>query len=90
MRYAFVLVLLFGGAILALLATGNRVLVREEFLAPGTYYTHPQSGESFTVGKSGSFACHYFTGRSVLTAIFYYSSSNMFGKDSCPFLFRQN
>ena len=75
---------------LALLLTGNRILVREEKLAKGTYYVHPQSGEGYNVGSGGMLACHYFTGRSVLTTMFYYSSNNNFGKESCPFLLRAN
>jgi hypothetical protein len=68
-----------------LLFSGSRILVYEVKVNPGDYYVVADYGD---LGKSdqGSLVCRYFTGRSILTRVFWYSSDNGFGKDQCPFI----
>ena len=79
------------GALLCatLLISGNRVLVYEKIVNPGDYYLVVDYGD---LGKSdqGSLVCRYFTGRSVLTRVFWHSSDSIFGKDQCPFILKEN
>ena len=79
------------GALLCatLLISGNRILVDEKMVNPGDHYLVVDYGD---LGKSdqGSLVCRYFTGRSILTRVFWRSSDNIFGKDQCPFLLNEN
>jgi hypothetical protein len=36
--------------------------------------------------KQASLVCEYFTGRSLLTKVFWHSPNNILGRDQCPFL----
>jgi hypothetical protein len=70
---------------LLLLFSGARVLVSERKVNPGEFYevtNHGNLGEN----KQASLVCRYFTGRSIITSVFWYSSNNFMGKDQCPFL----
>ncbi len=70
---------------IALLVTGKRVLVSEVKVNPGDNYSVPDYG-NLGEGKSASLVCRYFTGRSVLIRVFWYSPNNIMGKDECPFI----
>lgn len=76
-------------ASLALLLTGTRLLVWERHVEPGQSFVVQDYGD---LGENGqaSLVCWYFTGRSVLSQVFWYSSNNILGRDSCPFLDRQD
>ncbi len=62
---------------LALLLTGNRLLIGE------------RRGRTGGEGQD-HLECRYFTGRSVKAIQFWYAENNMLGRDSCPFLYRPN
>ena len=68
-----------------LLLSGYRVLVYEHLARPGERYVVPGWGD---LGKSqqASFACTYWTGRSIKYQVFWYSPGNVMGKDECPML----
>jgi hypothetical protein len=68
-----------------LLFSGSRILVYEKMVNPGDYYVVADYGD---LGKSdqGSLVCRYFTGRSILTRVFWHSHNDSFGKDQCPFI----
>jgi hypothetical protein len=68
-----------------LLVSGYRLLLSERTVTPGQSYVVDGWGD---LGKSAqaSLVCRYFTGRSVITSVFWYSPNNILGKDSCPFL----
>jgi hypothetical protein len=68
-----------------LLLSGKRILVTERLVKPGDTYSVDEYGN---LGKDdqGSLVCQYFTGRSILTRVFWYSPDNQFGKDQCPFI----
>jgi len=68
----------------ALLITGKRILLSETKVKPGDSYSAPDYG-NLGESKSASLVCKYFTGRSVLTRVFWYSPNNLMGKDECPF-----
>jgi hypothetical protein len=72
-----------------LLFSGSRILVYEVKVNPGEAYGVDGYGD---LGKSsqGSLVCRYFTGRSILTRVFWYSSDNGFGKDQCPFILNES
>lgn len=70
---------------LALLLSGKRVLISEKKVNPGESYfvsDYGNLGES----KQASLVCEYFTGRSLLTKVFWHSPNNILGRDQCPFL----
>ena len=69
---------------LLLLLSGARVLVSERKVNPGEFYEVTSYG-NLGENKQASLACHYFTGRSIVTSVFWYSSNNFMGKDQCPF-----
>lgn len=72
---------------LTFLAFGARVLIGETLVEPGTSFVvqgHGDVGDS----KQASLVCRYFTGRSVVTSVFWYSPNNVMGKDECPILTR--
>jgi hypothetical protein len=65
-----------------LLFSGSRILVYEVKVNPGDAYGVDGYGES----SQGSLVCRYFTGRSILTRVFWHSRNDSFGKDQCPFI----
>ena len=69
---------------LLLLISGTRVLISERKVNPGETYAVPDYG-NLGASKQASLACKYFTGRSMITTVFWYSSNNIMGKDQCPF-----
>lgn len=72
---------------LALLVSDGRLLLSETKVEPGQDFVVPEWGN---VGKAGqaSLVCKYFTGRSTVMRVFWYSPNNILGKDACPLLFR--
>ena len=70
---------------IVLLITGQRLLVHETKINPGDHYVVEEYGNLGQATQS-SLVCRYFTGRSILTTVFWYSSNSVLGKDQCPFL----
>lgn len=68
-----------------LLVLGKRVLVFETKVSPGERYVVPVYG-NLGEAQQPSLVCRYFTGRSILISVFWYSSENILGKDQCPFI----
>ncbi len=68
-----------------LLASGNRLLIYEHKVNPGEEYVVFEHGD-LGAAQQASLVCRYFTGRSVLTSVFWYSPDNLMGKDQCPFI----
>jgi hypothetical protein len=80
---------LFFGLIVAvwilILVTNTKVLLWETKVKPGQYYYVVEHGD---LGKSNqpTLVGRYFNGRGIITKVFWYSSNNIFGRDSCPFI----
>lgn len=71
--------------VIALLVSGKRVLIHEVKVNPGEHYVVEEHGD-LGASKNATLVCRYFTGRSVLVSVFWYSSNNIMGKDQCPFI----
>jgi hypothetical protein len=72
---------------LSLLLTDTRVLVFEEKIAPGN--SLEISGFVYSgTPYQGQLVCRYFSGRSILTTVYWLSPNNVMGKDQCPFINR--
>lgn len=73
--------------VVTLLLTNTRVLVHETKVNPGEMFFISDYGD---VGgnSQASLVCRYFSGRGILTKVFWYSTNNIFGKDQCPFIDR--
>jgi hypothetical protein len=69
-----------------LLLTGYGLLVWERLVSPGQHYDLKDYGDLGELGSS-SLVCTYFTGRGVVTTVFWHSSDDILGRDTCPFLF---
>lgn len=67
-----------------LLLSGRRLLVWETRVNPGDNYVVAGWGNLGTAGQA-QLACRYFTGRSVVTHVLWYSPNNFLGRDQCPF-----
>jgi hypothetical protein len=74
---------------LSLVVTDTRVLVGETLVRPGQVYVAEDHGD---LGSSHqkTLVCRYFNGRRILTTVLWYSSNNIMGRDSCPFVRRPN
>ena len=83
----FVFSILFVSIIL--LVSGKLVLVSEIKVNPGENYIVLDYG-NLGDNKQASLACKYFSGRSILTKVFWYSPNNFLGKDECPFIYDRN
>jgi hypothetical protein len=68
-----------------LLLTDRRVLVWERKVNPGESYIVAGYGD-LKSQKQESLVCHYFTGRSILPRVMWYSSNNILGRDQCPLI----
>ena len=68
-----------------LLATGYRLLVYERFVRRGEHYVVQGWGD-LASNSQASFACTYWTGRSVKRTVLWYSPNNIMGRDECPLL----
>ena len=71
----------------SLLVTDTRVLVGEVKVEPGQEYIVEGYG-NLGQNKQASLVCSYFNGRKILTKVFWYAPNNLFGRDSCPFIYR--
>ena len=80
---ALLLAAIFG--CVTLLLSGKRVLVSETKVTPGEHFVVPDHGDLGS-NKQASLVCRYFTGRSILTTVFWFSSNNIMGRDQCPFI----
>jgi hypothetical protein len=69
---------------LALLISGQRVLVRERHIEAG----EAGEAEGFVGDRANArrLECWYFTGRSIRSTSYWYSPNGIMGKDECPFL----
>ena len=69
------------------LVTDTKVLLWQTKVKTGQYYYVEEHGD---LGKSNQSALvgRYFNGRGIITKVFWYSSNNIFGRDSCPFILR--
>lgn len=72
-------------ASLALLLSGRRVLIWEVRVLPGDHYAVPEHGD-LGAANNACLVCRYYTGRSIQTSVFWYSSNGLLGKDQCPFI----
>jgi hypothetical protein len=73
---------------MSLLVTGKRILLHEtrvtqldQIMEPSQ--VQPEIGEL----PQEILRCDYWTGRAILSAEFNYASNNIFGRDSCQFLY---
>ena len=74
---------------LLLLFSGARILFSEKRVNPGDLFTVQDYGNLGQMNQS-SLVCKYFTGRSIITSVFWYSSNNFMGRDQCPFFIFQD
>lgn len=70
---------------LQLLIFDNRLLMSEVRVKVGQEYFADGYGN---LGKNSqdSLVCYYFNGRKVFEKVYWYSSNNIMGRDSCKFL----
>ena len=68
-----------------LLVTDTRVLVDEYKVWPGQNVVVDGYGDLGRYGRI-SLVCSYFSGRKVLSAVYWYAPNNHMGRDSCPFI----
>jgi hypothetical protein len=85
MRFVVGFLAIICGANLALLVTDWRVLIHERKVTPGETYEVEGWGNLGSAQQS-SLACRYWTGRSVVVSVLWYSSNNVMGRDQCPFI----
>ncbi|HVG62928.1 MAG TPA: hypothetical protein VNA24_30470 [Hyalangium sp.] len=86
MRNAVIALIVLAGVPLLLLLSGKRVLVSETKVQPGETYIVEDYG-NLGASRQASLVCRYFTGRSIQTAVFWYSPNGFLGRDSCPFIY---
>lgn len=86
-RVAVILIVLLAAAWVLILVTDSRVLIWQTKVEPGQSYYAAEYGD---LGRDGqaSLVGRYFNGRGIITRVFWYSSNNMLGRDSCPFILR--
>lgn len=70
---------------LSLLVSGRHLLVSENYVPKEQTVTIDEFGEI-----SNSLVCKYFTGRNFVTEVYWYSPNNIMGRDSCPFITKDN
>ncbi|WP_120048830.1 hypothetical protein [Aurantiacibacter aquimixticola] len=68
-----------------LLISGERVLLTETLVQPGEAVSVEGFGD-LSGNAQASLVCKYWTGRSMVTTVFWYAPNNIFGRDQCPFL----
>jgi hypothetical protein len=68
-----------------LLLSGRRLLISERRLSAGENVQVRGFGDMKSATQD-SLVCTYFTGRSKVVRMFWYSANNMFGRDECPFV----
>jgi len=69
------------------LLSGIKILIKENRVNPGDKYIVEDYGD-LGESKQTSLACKYFNGRKIVTRVFWYSSNNIMGRDSCPVLLK--
>ena len=74
---------------LIILSSGFRVLIYEKRVRSGENYVL-ESGENIGKYSQDSLVCKFFNGRAIKVNVFWYSSNNFMGRDSCPFIYRPN
>ena len=69
-------------------AAEMRILVQQRVIQPGEKLLLEGWGD---LGKSesASLVCRYFTGLGIATSVFWYSPSNVLGRDSCTVVSRE-
>lgn len=83
-KYFALAVGLLVGLELTLLISGSRILVSERRVPPGE---EPRV-EGFGPASQTQLICTHFDGRALRTSVLWYSSNNVFGRDSCQFIVR--
>jgi hypothetical protein len=73
---------------ISLLISGYRFLIYEHKVNIGDTYFADEWG-NLGGDKQANLFCKYFTGRSIKMNVYWYSSNNIMGRDSCPFLTRE-
>ena len=73
---------------LFLRSTDTRVLIKQTIVKPGEMLFVDGYG-NLGSQQSASLVCRYFTGLGVTTVVFWYSPSNVLGRDSCRFISRE-
>lgn len=69
------------------LVTDTKVLLWQTKVRKGQYYYVEDYGDLGKYNQS-TLVGRYFNGRSIITKVFWHSSNNIFGRDSCPFILR--
>jgi hypothetical protein len=82
-KWALIVGVLFVTADLFLLVSGRRVLISERLVRPGENFVVGEWGD-LGANENASLVCRYFTGRSTVTRVLWYSPNNILGRDSCP------
>ena len=85
MRYILIIVVSILFVPIILLISGKRILISEALVKPGEQYIVADYG-NLGYSNAASLACKYFSGRSILVRVFWYSPNNFMGKDQCPFI----
>ena len=80
-RWSAILIAALVAICIALLVTNSRMLIWETRIATNETVQVEDYGE-----VSNSLVCRYFTGRSIVTKVFYFAPNNFMGRDSCPFI----
>ena len=87
-KYTFTSVIILVTLAIGLLFTGG-ILFSERIVRPGESLVVEGYGD---LGKSSqsSLVCKYFTGRSTISKVYWFSPSNFLGRSHCPFLWQVN
>ncbi len=72
---------------LLILATDTKILMKEVKVDPGQDYVVEGYG-NLGDSKQSSLVGYYFNGRKIVKRVYWYSSNNIMGRDSCPFILR--
>lgn len=83
MKLGYWLVGAFVAGNLALLVSGQRLLIGEQIVRPGQHVVVGEWGD-LASNNATSIVCTYWTGRSV-TPIVWWLGSGLWSRDSCPF-----
>jgi hypothetical protein len=87
-RFAIGLVVGLLAADVLLIVSGRRLLISERRIHAGENVE--VQGYGNMKNTQDSLACTYFTGRSTVVRMFWYSANNMFGRDECPVILGPN
>lgn len=84
-RIAAVVALTMAACCGALLVSGRGILVAELKVEPGERVNVEGYGDISSASQA-TLVCRYFSGRSVLPKVYWYSPNGYLGKPQCPFL----